>query len=581
VLYLAEVQKQNKGFMGGFETKLKLLACQRNDQSWSPLPNSETIAAEEVNNFGEGALLVVNLSANRQIQGQPEAAAGRVLGVLQSFARLQEKSKQQEEEIEQWKESLMIQGEELNRRSEEMEARLEQIEQMEQELERLELERQELEKSKEETSLIKEEFERKSKELEGAWQHLQGEQNRLEKVKGEVHINEQQASQIHASIDSLSASILSADLFREKFNLAQESLKLQQGHLDSYWQKLEQNKSELQQKQTEVNSKEEELQNNQQELRFLVTSLEEKKIQLHVQQNILKNKQDLLGVFHSYGQSQQELREQISRLGIASGDINLENKINIDALEKMPLGDLQKIVEDLQKDLERTVRFVNEQEEELTLQCKTVEEIQQKLFQANDYDRLSIEQELAEEKEAKDMLDETLVGQRRQLRERQEYFLQHLRILRRRQGVIDFENNAPQINLEPILFQIEEQKNNAIQQQQQLDTEIAQIKQSIEQLQGQIQEQETQQENRKQQLQNVEAAFKQEQTAFLQLSSQINVYEIALQPLQNSLNELRQHLADFENLLTQTNEKSTIQQQAITTLKNLCSSIGQSPAMTG
>ncbi|MGL5806926.1 MAG: pilus motility taxis protein HmpF [Xenococcaceae cyanobacterium] len=137
MLYLAEVQKQSKGFIGGFETKLKLIACQRNDRSWSPLPNNETIGGEDVSNFGEGALIIINLGNNRQIQGQPEAAASQVLSILQSFSRLMDKSKQQEEEIEQWKESLTIQGDEFSRREDELEARLEQIEQMEKELERL------------------------------------------------------------------------------------------------------------------------------------------------------------------------------------------------------------------------------------------------------------------------------------------------------------------------------------------------------------------------------------------------------------------------------------------------------------
>jgi chromosome segregation ATPase len=579
VLYLAEVQKQSKGFMGGFETKLKLIACQRNDRSWSSVPNNETIPGDEIANFGEGALIIVNLGANRQVQGQPEAAASQVLSILQSFSRLVEKSKQQEEEIEQWKESLTIQGEEFSRREEEMEARLEQIEQMEQEMARLEQERQELDKSKEETTIVREEFERKSKELEGAWQHLQGEKQRLEQLKGEVHLNEQQTNQIQASIEFLSASIISTDPFREKFDLAREAVKNQQGNLDSYWQKLAQNKAELQQTQAEVSRKEEELQQTQQELRSSLVVLEEKKIQLHVQQNILKNKQDSIGIFLAFQNTKDELRDRISRLGISSGDINLDNKVNIEALEKMPLGDLQKIVEDLQKDLEKIVRFVNEQEEELTLQCQTVEEVQQKLDRASDYDRLSIEQELADEKEAKNMLDETLVGQRRQLRERQEYFLQHLRIFRRRQGVIDFENNAQQINLEPILFQLEEQKKNAIQQQQHLEVEIGQIKQSIEQLQQQIQEQEQQQESRKQNLQQIESNWRQEYSSFVQLQSEMQLYETALKPLQDNLEQIRQYLEEFESAIAQMVQKGTTQQQALADLKQLCSSLGEITAV--
>jgi hypothetical protein len=55
VQYLAEVKKQSKGFIGGTETKLKLLAFQRNDQSWCAVPGEETLNCEAANNFGEGA----------------------------------------------------------------------------------------------------------------------------------------------------------------------------------------------------------------------------------------------------------------------------------------------------------------------------------------------------------------------------------------------------------------------------------------------------------------------------------------------------------------------------------------------
>ena len=49
--------------MGGVETKLKLLACQRNDQSWSIVPGNEFITTDNASDFGEGALLVVDLGA--------------------------------------------------------------------------------------------------------------------------------------------------------------------------------------------------------------------------------------------------------------------------------------------------------------------------------------------------------------------------------------------------------------------------------------------------------------------------------------------------------------------------------------
>ncbi|MFM2028338.1 MAG: hypothetical protein RLZZ339_3055, partial [Cyanobacteriota bacterium] len=62
MLYLAEVKKQTKGFIGGYKIELKLLACQHNDQTWSAIPGNDTLTYDETNSRGEGALLLVNLS---------------------------------------------------------------------------------------------------------------------------------------------------------------------------------------------------------------------------------------------------------------------------------------------------------------------------------------------------------------------------------------------------------------------------------------------------------------------------------------------------------------------------------------
>ena len=116
MLYLAEVKKQTRGFMSGSRTEIKLLACQHNDQTWSPVPGEEVIALDEFDQMGEGSLLMVNLGNNRQIQGEPQTAAPELVRQLQKLSRLSEKLKTQQEEIEQWKQSLTYQSQELARR---------------------------------------------------------------------------------------------------------------------------------------------------------------------------------------------------------------------------------------------------------------------------------------------------------------------------------------------------------------------------------------------------------------------------------------------------------------------------------
>jgi len=120
VLYLAEVKKQTRGFMSGSRTEIKLLACQHNDQTWSPVPGDEVIALDECDQMGEGTLLMVNLGNNRQIQGEPQTAAPELVRQLQKLSRLSEKLKTQQEEIEQWKQSLTYQSQELARREAEI-----------------------------------------------------------------------------------------------------------------------------------------------------------------------------------------------------------------------------------------------------------------------------------------------------------------------------------------------------------------------------------------------------------------------------------------------------------------------------
>ncbi|MGK7916290.1 MAG: pilus motility taxis protein HmpF [Prochloraceae cyanobacterium] len=474
MLYFAEV-KQTKGFIGGLKTELKLLACQGNDQNWSILPKETTIVAEEANNFGDGALVVVNLNENQEIKGKIEPAAGKVVNILQSFSRLLSKSKDQEQEMDQWRQSLTIQLEELSRREMELQERLE--------------------------------------------------------VGFPVDLSEE---------------------FQEKINIVKAAFDNQQANLDNRQEQLEQQRTALGQRQEEVNRQGEELKSYQARWQQSAGAVEEAKIQLQVKQNLLKSKHESLELLNLELRTKEELRERISRLAIESGNVELEQKIDINALESMPLGELQEIVNKLKKELEKIVRFVNEQEEELTLQCQTIQELEDRVHAASEYDRLSLEQELAEEQERKEFLDKTLVGQRRTLRERQEIFKQHMRILERRQGIISSDWEDQVINLKPILNQLKNQQNNLQHKRVELEAEIKQIQQSFEQAQKTVEQQEGELEAKKKELQEQEENWQQARIFLAQLQSQIKIYEETLQPLQAELNEAREKFEALEQLFDQT-----------------------------
>jgi chromosome segregation ATPase len=502
--------------------------------------------------------------------------------MLQNFSRLLEKSKNQEEEIEQWKQSLTYQSQELNRREMEMESRLEQMQAMEEDFERLEQQRRELESANEETSRLREEFERSRQELEGAWEHLRGEQRRLEEQQAEVQysagLDENQASAIQESLERLSGAVAPTESVREHLNLAFEVVNNQQSMLDTYWQQLEQQQAEAFGLQAEVDRKGEEIQNRKRDLHEAQTSLDQAKGELKVQRNALQIKQEAAHMLRLQLQTQNDLHQELTRLATSSADVKISQKIDLEALEMMPLGQLSDIVQGLQQDLEKVKRFVNDQEEELTFQRQSVEEVQEKIGGASEYDRLTLETELAEEQDRYQMLDESLVGSRRNLREREEILNQHMRVLRRRQGVA--ESNSPdnqKIDLGPVLSQLEAQRQQQEEELRKLESQIEQMRITISQAEGMIRHQSGEQESTLAQLESLEQDWQLIKESAAQLFGRVSLYQETLQPRQDGLNEIRQKLEAIADALNQIQETGDYQLQAIAEMRQTISSLIQSP----
>jgi chromosome segregation ATPase len=569
---------------GGGKAELKLLACQRTDQSWSTVPGEELIPApaEEANNLSHGQLLLVELGANKQVQRILPDTAKVLVTRLENFSRQLEKSKKQEEEIEQWKQSLTYQSQELNRREMEMEARLEQLQQIEEDFERLEQQRQEIDSAREETEKLREEFERSRQEMEGAWEHLRGEQRRLEERQTEFQsaavLDDEQAQKIQALLDRLSGAIAPTAAVREQLHLAVEVVNARQAALDPHWQQLSQQQQTAQNLSAEVERQTESLTRRQQESHELQASLEQAKMEMKVHQNALEIKRESSNRLRLQIQNQNELHEEISRLAISSSDVKIGQKIDLAALEKMPLGELQETVQNLQRELEKMAGFVNSQEEELTDKRQIIEELQAKIRQASEYDRLTLETDLAEEQDGYQMLDETLVGQRRNLREREEILAQHSRIWRRRQGIV--ENDAPnnqKIDLGPILSQLDAQRQQQQEELRHLDNQIEQMQSSIQQTQGIIDRQVGEQDVKHRDLQTIEQNLQQMKVSAAELWGKVNLYQEMLQPMQDGINELRQKLEAIAEALNQVQETGDYQLQAISEMRQTVNNLTQSP----
>jgi len=549
--------------MGGFETKLKLLACQRNDRSWSVVSSNEFIETDDTGNLGDGALVIVNIT-NRQVQGKIETATKEMIVILQGFSRLLDKTKSQENEIEVWKESLTIQSEELSRREIEMENRLEQLEQMEEESEKFEEQRQDIAVARQEAEQIKTKFEAKSQELEQAWEQLRGEQSLLQqKIRDSKLIDESQADEILTLLDSLKTETIPTESIQKKLQLAFTAIEEQQGFFAKYWQELSQKQKNIPKFQQDCSRHKSEFQKCQKDWETLTFSLTQMSQELQTAKKSLEIKQDLINALEVQEQAQTEIEESFDRMGIESSGASLDQKLDLKALENMPLPKLEEMVANLQKDLEKVARFVSDQEEELSWQCKAVEELEQKINEASEFDRLSLEQELAEEKEAKKMLDKTLIGQRRSLKERHEVLLQHSRILKRRQGIIDLDSELQAINLEPIKHLVQKSKSNLQEKQAQIKTEIQQIQLEIEQLEVKIKQQQTDTENLHQEVNQKQDSWQQAKVTLAKIQAKIDFYQKTLQPLQDILNNLRQDIEALEASVVSDNQTEQNQNQVL------------------
>lgn len=573
MLYLAEVLQKKSGPFGGNKTDLKLLACQRSD-SWSAITGDEVIALspEEGSKYGDGALVLVELGGNRQVQ---RINPGRdLVGILQNFSRLQEKYKTKEEEIEQWKESLTYQAHELNRREMEIQARQEELAQMEQEVERFEQQRQEINSSREETERLKEEIERNRLELEGAWAHLKGEQERIKELeaqyKPQAVLDDQQARQIQEILERLSQTIASPEPIREELGWAFEALNQEQAILDQHWQQLEQQRAAATALQERVDRQASNLQSRWQEFYQAQSSVEQAREALKIQQNSLSLKQEYAQRLGARLRNQDDLYQQVQRLAAMSSEVKISQEIDVEALERMAVGELQAVVQNLKLELDKAKRFVSDQEEELELERQAIAELQQKLQQGNDQERQRLQTELIDEQDRYQMLEETLVGQRRTLREREEIFSQHLKVLRRRQGIADTGViDGQKIDLGPVLSQIESVRQQLADELQSLEREIEQMRSSIGQAQTMVDAQVQQQENQRQELQSSEQNT-QSQKAFLAESwGKVRLYEELLQQIQDKVNEMRQKLEAIAGLLNHVQEVGDYQFHGIAEMRKI------------
>ncbi|BAY11718.1 pilus motility taxis protein HmpF [Calothrix sp. NIES-2098] len=577
MLYLAEVQKQKGNLLttnllsSNSKTELKLLACQRTDQNWTTV-SEDVIVAEEASKLNDGALVLVELTPNRQVQRIQEA--GRPLvNILQNFSRQLEKFKLKEDEIDQWKQSLTFQAQELNRREMEMEVRLEQLQQMEDDFHQLEAQKEEFENSRTEIEKLQQEIERNRQELEGAWEHLRGEQRRLEEFQADAKqgkgLDEEQSRALSELLDRLSSRVAPTETVREHLNFAFELVEKQQATLNQHWEKLEQQKAVAAQQQEEVDRLAQTFSDRQNTLEEAQTTFHQRSAELKVNTAILASKQEYAQILKEQLRNQEELYQQIQSLAATSGDDIPGQKVDVKALENMPLDELQKAVQDLQDKFNIDSTFVHDQEQELIYKQQAIDELQNKINQASDQDVINLEMELADEKDHYQMLNQSLVGQRRNLLQRQKLIKQHQSVLLKRQGqpVAD-EPEENTIDFGPILLQSENQRQQQSQELQKLQREIEQMQAGIDLAHGMIDNQSHDLQEQRQELKTMEDNLLSLRTATTECWSRVHLYQESLQPIQDCLDGLRQKLQGMVDSLAQVQETGDHQLQAIAQIRH-------------
>ncbi|MGC1528722.1 MAG: pilus motility taxis protein HmpF [Phormidesmis sp.] len=583
VLYLAETQRKS-GFMGSGKAEFKLLAAQRSEHDWSSVPGEEIVAAPDDAPYAAGVLVLVDLANNRQIKRHEEASK-TLVSVLQNFSGLSKKFRSQGEEIEQWKESLTYQSQALNRREMELEARQEQIDQAEAELEKLEAKKQEVETQKNEAEQLQESLDRKNAELEGAWAHLNGELQRFEEQQESVAdqvsvgLSDEQVSQIQSALDQLTY---------EKGDTAAvgETVANTLDLVASYQADVATDQQQRQQKIDEVARLRDAIATALENLRSTRQLLAESESGLHSTQVHLQQQQSLLGAKQMHNQilteqlkNQTDLHQRIYALLNATDKVRLSKKVDVAALEALSEHDLQNLVAKLEQDLDKMVHFVNDQEEELKLQQDDIDVLQAKLADVSEYDRLQIETEIAEEKDRHVMLNRTLVGQRRNLLEREEVLSQHRAVLLRRQGLAT-EGTGEAADLEPVLDEIDALRAVLGEQIQQVESEIAQIQTEIDALKQTRQQQQAQLEAQKQQVDESEETYMMHQQTMSEVQGQITLYDQILPIVESRLASLHQALGSLSGVVADVQSAEAQQHAAIANVQQALASMSVTPEPT-
>jgi chromosome segregation ATPase len=323
----------------------------------------------------------------------------------------------------------------------------------------------------------------------------------------------------------------------------------QQDTLNLHWQKLELQRYAITQQQQEIEQLGQTLGDRQNELQQAQNSLTQQLTQVQLKTAIVETKQELVNRLQKYIETEEGIYQKLHTLATNTETEVAQPEIDVEALQQMPLAELEKMIQDWQEKLDRDSSFVQEQEPELKYKQELIEELQEKITHAAGEERTNLEIELADERDIYQMLNESLVGQRRNLIAQQKTLQEHQAVLWQRKG-ISGDITSEGTDLESIVYQLEAQKQQKSEELQKLEGDIAQILAAIAAEQGTIDHQTQEIEAKSQEIKSLQEQLLNLRSTNAESCGQVNLYQEALQPIQDALDSVRGQLQKIAESLT-------------------------------
>ncbi len=475
------------------------------------------------------------MNANRQIQSQLREAGKHLVGILQNLSRQIEKYKKEADEIESWRQSLSLQSQQLQLRQEEIYGREEDLESTRSELDRLTQEAQALESTLEQHELSRQ-------ELAARWENLQQKEHLLaQQQSAGGGLSEDQITEIRAALHQLGSS--SSSLNPQQLETTVSAIEVQQDLLDRHQAQLQQQQQRVLETKAELDRQQQEIEQRKHQLQELQTSLEETQTAWEVQQHTLSMQQEYIQRLTVRLQVEQDNYQKIYLMSKGGGiDLADDQKLDLSLLESMPIAELQATVTTLQTEADRSVHFVHLEEEELQEKQEAIDELQKAILVANEFNKLKLEADLADEQDGYNMLDHTLDGQRQTMRERQTFLQIHNRVLRQRQGHPPEDADKSQIEWEAVLRLLDSQRQQQQAEITQMETDIQNLRGTIEQTKSKIEQQVEAYLRESKQVQELESQHQVTKQTSTELVAKIDLYQEMIQPLQDHINTFKQQL---------------------------------------